>query len=120
METKIFATCTTVLVSLLLILSLSACGILKGYVYDKHYHASWVQIIPGYTTEQCEKVGKSETCDPIYHPGTTIYHPQSWELDINSCQSAQQSSNCETNAVTVSQDKYNSSYIGEYVDLSNQ
>lgn len=107
----------SIVAGLLLIVLVGCSDIQKGYVYDKQYYTAWTQIIGGYTTEECEKVGQSEDCYPIFHPPVLIYHPALWELDISSCD-GKQSDSCQQNAMVVSQDTYEKDQVGDYVDLS--
>lgn len=108
----------TVLIFLFLAILLMSCGIQKGYVYDKNYYAPWTQLIGGYTSEDCEKIGQSEECTLVFHPPISIYHEAIWELDISNCD-GKQTSSCEQNAIDVSQGIYDKTQIGDYVNLGD-
>lgn len=113
-----------VVVGIILLLSaLTGCSdIQKGYIIAKNSTPARSYYTPGYSTDNCEKVGKKEECEEEYHPGVWHYSPATWELDISNCtpQRQQQNNNCQTNGVDVSEDTYNKYNVGDYVDLSNQ
>lgn len=104
---------------LLLALAFTACTppLEKGYVYAKEYDPAWTQLLATPLTN-CWGTGAARECITTYI-FTPVYHPEQWYLDITSC-NADQKQNCQTNEIAVDAGTYNTAYIGQYVDFSNQ